>query len=172
MTVCLVYEVSLATRRAHASSLIVAAAYVRFIRSTERMTTTYTKLSARPSQVGDSGPMEWTSPHSLPRENLSLARPRPSRATPSALRASCEENVSLPSHYSLGNAGSSPKETNRARAKSSIEDVRPTQMPNSPLPTNPRILHPCCIPPRGLRRAVTNAETLGSESRHKVRLVN
>ena len=49
-TVCLVYEVSLATHRAHASSLIVATAYVRFIRSTERMTT------ARPDQVGNSGP--------------------------------------------------------------------------------------------------------------------
>ena len=84
--------------------------------------------------------MEWTSPHSLPRENLSLARPRPSRATPSALRASCEENVSLPSHYPLKDAGSSPKATNRARAKSSIEDVRPTQLPNCLLPTNPRIL--------------------------------
>ena len=49
-TVCLVYEVSLATHRAHASSLIVATAYVRFIRSTERMT------AARPDQVGNSGP--------------------------------------------------------------------------------------------------------------------
>ena len=45
-TVCLVYEVSLATHRAHAFSLIVATAYVRFIRSTERMT----------DQVGNSGP--------------------------------------------------------------------------------------------------------------------
>ena len=75
--------------------------------------------------------------HSLPRENLSLTRPRPSRATPSALRTSCEENVTLPSNSPLGDAGSLPKETNRARAKSSIEDDRPTQLPKTPLPTNP-----------------------------------
>ena len=135
-TVCLVYEVGLATHRAHASSLIVATAYVRFIRSTERMT------AARPDQVGNSGPNGMDEHHSLPRENLSLTRPRPSRATPSALRTSCEENVTLPSNSPLGDAGSLPKETNRARAKSSIEDDRPTQLPNSPLPTNPAgVLH-------------------------------
>ena len=50
------YEVCPATHRAHASSLIVAAAYVRFIRSTERMTTPCMKLSARQEQVGNSGP--------------------------------------------------------------------------------------------------------------------
>ena len=139
-TVCLVYEVSLATHRAHASSLIVATAYVRFIRSTERMTT----ARPQPGQIksGTQAPMEWTSPHSLPRENLSLTRPRPSRATPSALRTSCEENVTLLSNSPLGDAGSLPKETNRARAKSSIEDDRPTQLPKTPLPTNPAgILH-------------------------------
>ena len=127
-TVCLVYEVGLATHRAHASSLIVATAYVRFIRSTERMTT----ARPQPGQIksGTRAPMEWTSPHSLPRENLSLTRPRPSRATPSALRTrtSCEENVTLPSNSPLGDAGSLPKETNRARAKSSIEDDRPTHV--------------------------------------------
>ena len=42
------YEVSPAARRAFAPSLIVAAAYVRFIRSTERMTISCTELRARP----------------------------------------------------------------------------------------------------------------------------
>ena len=109
-----------------ASSLIVAAAYVRLIRSDERMTTTYTTLNARSIEDGDLGPKEWTSPHSLPWEDLSHPRPKPSRATPSAPRASCEEDASLPSQFlSRGLGLDSPIEL--PRASHELERGRPIQ---------------------------------------------
>ena len=115
LTVCLVYEVSLATRRAHASSLIVAAAYVRFIRSTERMTTPYMNLSARPSQVGNSGSNGMDESPFLPAG--SPIPPEAEAVVRDAVRprTSCEGDASLPSEFLKQDDGpDSPIKTPRA----------------------------------------------------------